>query len=108
MRNLPSCTAAKIILRRTIDPYISNSILELLQEKGLKNMLLSIIRFFQSWRRYGTAMAELSQLNDRELADIGITRGDIARIAWEHADQARYARQTAQSVPPGTAFSADR
>jgi uncharacterized protein YjiS (DUF1127 family) len=71
-------------------------------------MLLSIIRFFQSWHRYTAAMDELSRLNERELADIGITRSDIARIAWEHADQARYARQAAQSVPPGAAFSADR
>jgi uncharacterized protein YjiS (DUF1127 family) len=28
---------------------------------------------------------ELSNLNDRELADIGITRSDIPRLAWEHA-----------------------
>lgn len=71
-------------------------------------MLLSIIRFFQSWRRYAMAMDELSRLNDRELADIGITRGDIARLAWEHADQASSARHAAQSVPPGAALSADR
>jgi uncharacterized protein YjiS (DUF1127 family) len=48
-------------------------------------MLLSIVRFFQSWKRYGVAMDELSHLSDRELADIGITRGDIQRIAWEQA-----------------------
>jgi uncharacterized protein YjiS (DUF1127 family) len=47
-------------------------------------MLLTIIRFFQTWKRYGLAMQELSHLSDRELADIGITRGDISRIAWEH------------------------
>jgi len=28
---------------------------------------------------------ELSQLSDRELADIGITRSDISRIAWEQS-----------------------
>jgi uncharacterized protein YjiS (DUF1127 family) len=28
---------------------------------------------------------ELSHLSDRELADIGITRGDISRVAWEHS-----------------------
>lgn len=50
-------------------------------------MLLSIIRFFDTWKRYGVAVDELSHLSDRELADIGITRGDISRIAWE---QSRY------------------
>jgi len=30
---------------------------------------------------------ELSNLNDRELADIGITRSDIPRLAWEHANR---------------------
>jgi uncharacterized protein YjiS (DUF1127 family) len=48
-------------------------------------MLLSIIRFFQAWKRYGVAVDELSHLSDRELADIGITRSDIPRIAWEQA-----------------------
>ncbi|HEV2626330.1 MAG TPA: DUF1127 domain-containing protein [Xanthobacteraceae bacterium] len=50
-------------------------------------MLLPIIRFFQNWKRYGLAVQELSQLSDRELADIGITRGDIARIAWDQSDR---------------------
>jgi uncharacterized protein YjiS (DUF1127 family) len=50
-------------------------------------MLLPIIRFFQNWKRYGLAVQELSQLSDRELADNGITRGDIARIAWDQSDR---------------------
>jgi uncharacterized protein YjiS (DUF1127 family) len=48
-------------------------------------MLLSILRLFSAWKRYGVAVDELSHLSDRELADIGITRGDIPRIAWEQA-----------------------
>jgi uncharacterized protein YjiS (DUF1127 family) len=51
-------------------------------------MLLAIIRFLHTWKRYGAAVRELSNLNDRELADIGITRSDIPRLAWEHAAQA--------------------
>src|SRR5579871_3243423 len=54
-------------------------------EKGTRTMLLSIIRFFQAWKRYGVAVDELSHLSDRELAEIGITRSDIPRIAWEQA-----------------------
>jgi uncharacterized protein YjiS (DUF1127 family) len=48
-------------------------------------MLLSVINFLPAWKRYGAAVRELSNLNDRELADIGITRSDIPRLAWEHA-----------------------
>ncbi len=48
-------------------------------------MLLSIVRFLQGWKRYGQAVQELANLSDRELADIGITRSDIPRLAWEHA-----------------------
>ena len=33
-----------------------------------------------AWRRYRDAVRELSQLNDRELSDIGIRRGDIEFI----------------------------
>jgi uncharacterized protein YjiS (DUF1127 family) len=56
-----------------------------LPEKGNEIMLLSIIRLFQDWKRYGAAMQELSHLSDRELADIGITRSDISRVAKEQA-----------------------
>jgi uncharacterized protein YjiS (DUF1127 family) len=33
-----------------------------------------------AWRRYRDAVKELSQLTDRELADIGVRRGDIESI----------------------------
>ncbi|HTV35040.1 MAG TPA: DUF1127 domain-containing protein [Xanthobacteraceae bacterium] len=45
-------------------------------------MLTSFIRYVRSWREYGTTVRELSSLNDRELADLGITRSDIPRIAF--------------------------
>jgi uncharacterized protein YjiS (DUF1127 family) len=48
-------------------------------------MITSIFRIFRDWKRYGVAMNELSHLSDRELADIGITRADIPRIAHEQA-----------------------
>jgi uncharacterized protein YjiS (DUF1127 family) len=48
-------------------------------------MLTSIARRFHAWKRYGKATQELSLLSDRDLADIGISRSEIARIAWEHA-----------------------
>jgi uncharacterized protein YjiS (DUF1127 family) len=85
MRLRISC-AAPILLRR------ERKLLYLLRDSGAlagrkdkKNMFLPIIRFVKAWKRYGAAVQELSHLSDRELADIGITRGDISRVAWEHS-----------------------
>ena len=44
-------------------------------------MLLSLIRMFQAFRDYQRNVSELSQLSDRELADIGLDRSDIPRVA---------------------------
>jgi uncharacterized protein YjiS (DUF1127 family) len=46
-----------------------------------KAMLPPIIRFIRHWKRYGRVVQELSRLSERELADIGIARCDIDRIA---------------------------
>ena len=46
-------------------------------------MLVAIVNFLRAWRRYNQSLRELHQLGDRELADIGITRSDIPRIAWD-------------------------
>ena len=44
-------------------------------------MLLSFIRMIQAFRDYQRNVNELSQLSDRELADIGLDRSDIQRVA---------------------------
>jgi uncharacterized protein YjiS (DUF1127 family) len=44
-------------------------------------MLLSLIRMIQAFRDYQRNVSELSQLTDRELADIGLDRSDIPRVA---------------------------
>ena len=44
------------------------------------NMLVAIINFLRAWRRYNASLRELTQLGDRELADIGITRADAASL----------------------------
>jgi uncharacterized protein YjiS (DUF1127 family) len=44
-------------------------------------MLLSLIRMVQAFRDYQRNVSELSQLSDRELADIGLDRSDIPRVA---------------------------
>jgi uncharacterized protein YjiS (DUF1127 family) len=54
------------------------------------NMLVAIVNFLRAWRRYNASLRELTQLGDRELADIGITRSDIPRIAWDNAHRGRF------------------
>ena len=49
-------------------------------------MLLSLIRMIQAFRDRQRNIAELSQLKDRELADIGIHRSDILRVAAGNYD----------------------
>jgi uncharacterized protein YjiS (DUF1127 family) len=47
-------------------------------------MLSSLIRFFQTWKNHEAAVRELSGLNDRELADIGISRSEIDWVVRQH------------------------
>lgn len=48
-------------------------------------LVSALVRMYRVWRRYNESLRELNRLGDRELADIGITRCDIQRIAWESA-----------------------
>jgi uncharacterized protein YjiS (DUF1127 family) len=47
--------------------------------------LPNVYRMLRSWRRYNSSLRELSGLGDRELADIGISRSDIPRVALENS-----------------------
>jgi uncharacterized protein YjiS (DUF1127 family) len=54
---------------------------ELNRKSKETTMLLSLIRMIQAFRDYQRNVSELSQLSDRELADIGLDRSDIPRVA---------------------------
>jgi uncharacterized protein YjiS (DUF1127 family) len=49
--------------------------------------LTHLVGAYRQWRRYNRSLRELNRLGDRELADIGITRGDIPRVAWENSER---------------------
>ena len=45
----------------------------------------SLVSWIESWRRYRCAVSELHQLSDRDLAELGMTRGEIAAVARQSA-----------------------
>jgi uncharacterized protein YjiS (DUF1127 family) len=90
MRFAHVCGAARHLLRCIMEPYLGSIRDERVARHGrgkVTTMLVAILNFLRAWRRYNASLKELSQLGDRELADIGITRSDIPRIAWESADR---------------------
>jgi uncharacterized protein YjiS (DUF1127 family) len=74
-----SCIATCKLLRYKKATYVRFK--ELNRNYKETTMLLSLIRLIQAFRDYQRNVAELSQLSDRELADIGIDRSDIPRVA---------------------------
>ena len=90
MRLASSCTAAKTMVQRTLASIFTH--IPALPDNPLgkkdKKMLTSIARLYQAWKRHEAVKRELSHLTDRELADIGITRSDIDRIASQEAHNA--------------------
>ena len=47
--------------------------------------LTHLVGVFRQWRRYNQSLRELNRLGDP--ADIGITRGDIPRVAWDSSER---------------------
>ena len=87
MRTARGCGATCPLLRRTIGVYITVNPRIFRPSAGFRKVIaMSILRFLQSWRRYNASLRELSHLNDRELADIGISRSDIPRVALDSSD----------------------
>jgi uncharacterized protein YjiS (DUF1127 family) len=48
-------------------------------------MFTTIRDRFNRWQRYSRTTRELSNLTNRDLADLGLTRFDIERVARESA-----------------------
>jgi uncharacterized protein YjiS (DUF1127 family) len=47
---------------------------------------MGIRKTFKKWAAYQQTVRELNALGNRELNDLGINRGDIQRVARQHAD----------------------
>ena len=90
MHFLHCCDATICLLQCTPEAYVlvrfERGILPRIQK--VKAMILThLVRAYQQWKRYNSSLRELSRLGDRELADIGISRGDIPRVAWEASER---------------------
>jgi uncharacterized protein YjiS (DUF1127 family) len=55
----------------------------------LGNFVHRLSEAYAAWRRRKRAYAELASLDDRALADIGITRSEIRYVLSRHADAAK-------------------
>jgi uncharacterized protein YjiS (DUF1127 family) len=89
MRFWISCTAAFDLPHCTILIYIHFNDDAFLQglnrfRRRKLSMLLSLIRMIRAFRDYQRNFSELAALSDRELADIGLDRSDIPRVAAGH------------------------
>ena len=72
------CTITLILFERAV---LSPSV----GRKRDKMLTAKLNRWFRAWTRYRQSLRELDQLDDRELADIGISRSEIRDIAWHDA-----------------------
>jgi uncharacterized protein YjiS (DUF1127 family) len=71
-------------LRRNIHPHLSGMRIPApAGSEELIAMFSAIIGFVRAWKRYNATLRQLNRLGDRELADIGISRSDIPRVAWD-------------------------
>ena len=50
-------------------------------------LLQKIKLAWTQYRAFNTALAELNGYSDRELSDLGLTRADIVRTAYEEAER---------------------
>ena len=48
---------------------------------------MNIAKTFRKWSAYNSTVRQLSALDNRMLNDLGINRGDIQRLARDHANQ---------------------
>jgi uncharacterized protein YjiS (DUF1127 family) len=42
---------------------------------------MNVARSFNNWRKYRQTVSELGRMTNRELNDLGISRGDIESVA---------------------------
>jgi len=51
------------------------------------DLLKNTLRVWAMHREFRAVLAELNSYSDRELADLGVSRADVTRLAYEEADR---------------------
>ena len=62
------------------------------------NLLHSITLAWTQYRAFQAALAELNSRSDRQLGELGITRADIVRTAYEQAERHAEAHQPVRAA----------
>ena len=57
-------------------------------------MFWRYINYLATWREHRKAIKQLTQLTNRELNDIGLSRADIDRMVWLKEDKDKRGRET--------------
>lgn len=53
-----------------------------MKKKILESYLVRFIRYVIDWRKTRSVIRELNRLSDKELRDIGISRGEIENLIY--------------------------
>jgi uncharacterized protein YjiS (DUF1127 family) len=53
----------------------------------MMNLFRNIRVVLAQYREYQTVLGELGSYTDRQLAEIGLARGDVPRLAYEEAER---------------------
>jgi uncharacterized protein YjiS (DUF1127 family) len=56
----------------------------------MKLFFLDLSQRYRRWQRYRRTLGELELMTDRDLADLGISRHDIRRIALQAAGYRKF------------------
>jgi len=51
------------------------------------NIFLRYFKYLQTWRKHRELVKDLNRLNDSQLKDIGISRGEIDHLVWLEQDK---------------------
>ena len=51
------------------------------------NLINDTLQIWAMHREFRSVLAELSNYSDRELTELGLGRGDLARVAYEEAER---------------------
>lgn len=70
-----------------------------LSEIGLMNLLKSIHLALRQHRAFRTTLAALNSYSDRELGELGLSRSDVARVAYEEAERCMAVHPASDRAP---------